>query len=262
MRDADWTEADSRTFLEIAPVAVPRRDEQIATILSLVPSAPDETCRIVEIGGGDGRLAAALLEAFPRATLVALDGSPSMRAAAASRLAPFGDRARVVPFDLATVDWWEALFGADAVVSALTLHHLNDAKTQYVYKAIADRVSARGALLIADLIAPPHPAGVRLAADTWDQSARAQAEALGAAAPLDRFEASHWNHYRHPDPGDRPAALFHHLVWLRHAGFAAVDCWWMYAGHAVFGGHKRAEWTGAGLAYAAALDVARRVLQA
>jgi len=29
-------------------------------------------------------------------------------------------------------------------------------------------------------------------------------------------------------------------MWLRHAGFAAVDCMWLDAGHAVFGGFKRA----------------------
>jgi hypothetical protein len=29
-------------------------------------------------------------------------------------------------------------------------------------------------------------------------------------------------------------------LWLRHAGFAAVDCLWMYAGHAVFAGFKTA----------------------
>lgn len=30
------------------------------------------------------------------------------------------------------------------------------------------------------------------------------------------------------------------VVWLRHAGFAAVDCVWMHAAHAVFGGFKQA----------------------
>ena len=41
-----------------------------------------------------------------------------------------------------------------------------------------------------------------------------------------------------PDPADHPSALFHHLVWLKHAGFAVVDCFWMHAGHAVYGGFK------------------------
>jgi tRNA (cmo5U34)-methyltransferase len=255
------TEDDSHAYLSVAPSAVPRRREQLTTLLTVVPFAPSESFRIVELGSGDGRLSAALLESFPRATLVALDGSLSMRAATEARTAAFGNRARVAPLALATLDWWETLHGADVVISALTLHHLNAAKTQFVYKAIADRLSSRGALLIADLIAPAHPAGIALAADAWDASVRSQADAAGATAQFDRFVEEHWNHHRHPGAGDHPAALFHHLVWLRHAGFTAVDCWWLFAGHAVFGGHKSSEWNVSGASFAAAADVVDRVLQ-
>ena len=37
-----------------------------------------------------------------------------------------------------------------------------------------------------------------------------------------------------------PQTLLHHLIWLKHAGFGGVDCFWMAAGHAVFGGFKQA----------------------
>jgi hypothetical protein len=77
-----------------------------------------------------------------------------------------------------------------------------------------------------------------LAADTWDRAAQEQAEALGRPELFTRFIEVRWNHFRFPDPEDRPAALFHHLVWLRHAGFTAVDCFWLHAGHAVFGGFR------------------------
>ena len=79
-----------------------------------------------------------------------------------------------------------------------------------------------------------------MAADVWDVSAKEQAGANGSPELFDRFSAEQWNCFRYPDPSDRPSALFHHLVWLKHAGFAAVDCVWLFAGHAVFGGFKRA----------------------
>jgi tRNA (cmo5U34)-methyltransferase len=163
-----------------------------------------------------------------------------MRAAAAARLQPFGDRARVAAFDLASVDWWDRMFGVDLVVSSLALHHLNDAKKQYFYKAAADRLAAGGALIVADLVEPQHAAARALAADRWDALAAEQAAALGAPDLFARFEMDHWNHFRYPDEHDQPSALLHHLVWLRHAGFGAVDCMWMDAGHAVFGGFKPA----------------------
>jgi tRNA (cmo5U34)-methyltransferase len=231
-----WTESDTRTYLAIAEVAVPRREEMVATLVAAVPFAADEPVKILELGSGDGRLAEALLTVFPRATLTALDGSASMRQETSRRLAPFGERARVAAFEVAALDWWDRMFGVDLIVSSLCLHHLNDAKKRYLYKAAAERLSPRGALLIADLIDPQHPATRALAADQWDAAAQRQAAALGAPELFDRFVDARWNLFRFPDAADQPSALFHQLVWLRHAGFATVDCCWLHAGHAVFGG--------------------------
>jgi trans-aconitate methyltransferase len=236
-----WSEEDSRTYREIGDVAVPRREQMAAALVAAVPFGADDSVKILELGAGDGRLAEALLTVFPRATLTALDGSESMRRDASKRLSVFGDRARVAGFDVAALDWWDRMFGVDLIVSSLCLHHLNDAKKQYLYKAAAERLSPRGALLIADLIAPQHPASRRLAADQWDADARTQADALGSPELFQRFLDARWNHFRFPDADDQPSALFHHLVWLRHAGFGAVDCCWVHAGHAVFGGFKQAE---------------------
>jgi len=235
-----WSEADSDTFRAMAAVAVPRRDDMIAAIVGAAPFAPDQPIGILDLGAGDASLSVALLSRFPRATLTALDASESMRAAATARLAPFGDRARVAGVDLASLVWWDRMFGAHLVVSSLALHHLNDAKKQYLYKAAADRLAAGGALLVADLVDPQHAAARSLAADRWDALARAQADALGSPQLFSRFEQERWNWFRFPDDTDRPSALLHQLMWLRHAGFAAVDCVWMDAGHAVFGGFKSA----------------------
>ena len=235
-----WTEDDSAGFRAIAPVAVPRRDDMNAVLIAAAPFDRDAPIKVLELGSGEALLAAALLTAFPRATLTALDGSESMRRAAALRLQPFGDRSRIAPFDLASLDWWDRMFGVDLVVASLCLHHVNDAKKQYLYKAAADRIAEGGALLIADVIEPQHPAARTVAADRWDAAARAQADALAAPQLLRRFQDERWNLFNFPDPDEQPAALLHHLVWLRHAGFAAVDCLWLDAGHAVFGGFKPA----------------------
>ena len=234
-----WSEEDSAIYRAIAAVAVPRRDEMMAALVAAAPFAPDEPIKILELGSGEGLLAAALLARFPRASLTALDGSESMRRETTTGLAEFGARARVAAFELPTLDWWDRMFGVDLIVSSLCLHHINDTKKQYLYKAAAERLSARGALLVADLIDPQHPAARRLAADQWDAAARQQAEMLAGPELFERFVDARWNHFRFPDADEHPSPLFHHLVWLKHAGFAAVDCAWLHAGHAVFGGFKR-----------------------
>jgi tRNA (cmo5U34)-methyltransferase len=236
-----WSEDDSATYRAIAAVAVPRRQDMMASLIAAAPFSPDEPLKIIELGAGEGLLAEALLEQFPQATLTALDGSASMRQSASARLARFGGRVRVAAFDVASLDWWDRMFGADLVVSSLSLHHLNDAKKQYLYKAAAERIAPRGALLVADIVEPQHAASRRQAAERWDALARAQAEAIGAPELFRSFVDARWNHFRFPDAMDQPAAVLHHLLWLRHAGFAAADCFWLDAGHAVFGGFKQAE---------------------
>lgn len=181
------------------------------TLVSIVPGSPGEALRVVDLGAGDGRLAEAVLLHFPRATLVALEGSAPPREDLAARLAPFGNRARIVAFDVTGLDWWDRMFGADVVMSAFGLNGLNDAKKRYLYKAAADRLSPRGGLLIADDVVVQHP--------------------LAFAPPRETF----------------PAALLHQLMWLKHAGFAAVDCFRVEEGQAVFGGFKQAAGSGSPL---------------
>ena len=239
-----WTEEDSATYTAIADVAVPLRRDLMGTLVAAVPFEREEAFRIVELGSGDGLLAETLLDSFPAATLLALDGSAFMRQAADIRTARFGIRAKVRPFELDTLEWWDLMLGADLVVSSLCLHHLNDAKKQYLYKAIAGRLSPRGALIVADLVEPAHAAARQLAADAWDAAARSQAEAIGHPEIYERFIQERWNHFRFPDPADSPSALLHHLIWLKHAGFAAAECLWLHAGHAVFAGFAPSASTG------------------
>ena len=157
-------------------------------LASFVPFTSDESPKIIVLGAGDGVVIDALLARFPHATMTVLESTETGRLDAAARLA---SRARVAAFDPAALDWWDRMFGADAVVSSRQLSALSDAKKQYLYKAAADRLSPRGAFLAAEAL--------------------------------------------------EPGQLLHHLIWLRHAGFAVVDCFWRNDRLAIFGGLKQAE---------------------
>jgi len=259
-----WSEADSKLYQEIAAVAVPAREEQIAALLTLLPFNPAEPFRAVEVGCGEGFLAHALLDCFAQAQLVALDGSEEMRLQTARRLSAFGERVTVEPFDLFAGDWLAHVEGADCVVSSLVLHHLDDAEKQQLFAAIGERLSPRGVFLIADLIQPPRPEAGELFAAAWDRSAEAQALAqTGSKRLFEQFAQIGWNYYRFPDPMDKPSPLFEQLTWLKAAGFVVVDCFWLQAGHAIYGGYKASAGSATGgVSFTAALRSAQAALQA
>jgi SAM-dependent methyltransferase len=254
-----WTEADSRLYQQLAAIAVPDRAEQVAALLTLLPVAPDEPARVVELGCGEGKLSAAVLDAFPRASVLALDGSADMRRTTAQRLADFGDRARVEPFELGSDAWWFLVDGADAVISSLAVHHLDGPGKQRLFRALAERLSERGALLMADLVEPRRAEARELFSGGWDDAARRQSG--GSDQAYTQFLETHWNLYRFPDPVDMPSPLFDQLLWLREAGFVVVDCFWLRAAHAIYGGYRAAARSaGAPLEFDAALAAARRAL--
>jgi tRNA (cmo5U34)-methyltransferase len=239
-----WSEDDSDVYRRLAPVAVPSRVRQIATIATLLPFGTADTFRIVEIGCGEGVLGHTLAELFPHARITELDGSATMREATAKRLEPHGDRVVVESMDLAGDDWRVHLDGADVVVSSLVIHHLDGPGKKRLFEDIARRTSQRAALVVADLVEPTGPQALELFAGSWDESARAQANEGGRSELFDLFRNTEWNIYRVPDPMDQPSRLVDQLQWLAGAGFALVDCFWLEAGHAIYGGYKEGAGTG------------------
>jgi tRNA (cmo5U34)-methyltransferase len=234
-----WTERDSAHFLDVARFYVPQRERQAAIVAALVPRLPDAV-EVIDLCAGEGLLAEAVLEAQPDATVLDLDGSPALRAAAERRLSRFGDRFRTAACDLHRL----VLPGGAprrGVVSSLALHHVEHAAKPALYRALHDVLAPGGALVVADLVRPASPAGWELAAAGWDEAVRAADRAAGAGGAVwRRFEDDRWNWFRFPDEGDRPAPLAEELDWLRDAGFTAVDVHWADCGHAIFGGRRRA----------------------
>ncbi|HLZ24306.1 MAG TPA: class I SAM-dependent methyltransferase [Ktedonobacterales bacterium] len=237
-----WSEEDSSHFLDFDDVVVPRRAEQIATLCRLIPAQPEEPFTAVELAAGGGSLARAVLDAFPRCHYIALDGSATMRERLRTVLAPYGDRVEVGAFTIEAEDWRHTLpRPLRCVLSSLCIHHLTGDGKRALYADLAVRLEPGGALLIGDLVAPTTEHARLLFAEQWDAATREQSLAFrGALDAYQRFRETDWNHFAQtePDPMDMPSPLFDQLVWLRDAGFTFADCFWMYAGHAIYGGYR------------------------
>ncbi len=237
-----WNESDSETFLDHSDILVPERAEQTEALLQLIPAQLDEVFTIVELAAGGGELAQAILERYPLCRYTALDGSTTMREHLRERLAQFGDRVAVLPFTLEEQGWRTTLPAPlRCVVSSLCVHHLSDEGKRELFNDMAACLEPGGALLLADIIEPATPKIARLFAQQYDEIVQRQSlTRFGDLRGYEQFVRLKWNYfsydYSDPDSYDQPSLLSDQLRWLSEAGFTQVDCYWMQAGHAVYGG--------------------------
>ncbi len=236
-----WGEGDSQAFLDFGRYFVPERERQVATVSAMIPPIEGPFVAL-DLACGEGLLSEAILERFPEATVIGLDLSPTMLDRARQRLAPYGGRFEARQFDLADTAWRGPDGGAHAIVSSLSVHHLDGAQKRALFRDLWRMLAPGGALVIADVVLAASPEARTLAAETWDEEVTKRALALdGHTAALDYFRREGWNMYRAdvPDDCDKPSTLADLLRWLEEAGFAEVDVYWMLAGHAIFGGRRR-----------------------
>jgi hypothetical protein len=161
------------------------------------------------------------------------------------RLTQFSNRLEIRPFEIAEQEWRATLTTpVRCVVSSLCIHHLLGEEKQQLFRDIAAHLEPSGALLVADIINPATRQIADLFAQQYDEIVRRQSLAVrGDLSGYEQFLQLKWNYflydYGSADSTDYPSSLSDQLVWLREAGFSIVDCFWMQAGHAVYGGYMR-----------------------
>jgi tRNA (cmo5U34)-methyltransferase len=237
---ASWAEQDSRKFIELSDLVVPSRDEQARLICDLIPADPGEHFMGLDIACGEGMLSRAILERYPEAQMTLLDGSEAMLTQAAEHLGEYGYQIDLRTFDLFKTDWLDELPKRfRCIVSSLAIHHLDDAGKRDLYARLFEHLAPGGALLIADLVHQPGDLAREAWANEWDRDVREQSLArTGSLHAFEQFQDG-WNHYRTPEyEFDRPSLLADQLIWLEEIGYKSVGCFWLRAGHAVFGGYK------------------------
>jgi tRNA (cmo5U34)-methyltransferase len=209
-------------------------------MVALLPAEAGERFSAVDLACGGGSLSEAVLRRFPECRVLALDGSPVMLRHAEARLRPYADRVEFALFDLRGREWLDRIpDDVRCVLSSLAIHHLDDEEKRRLFHDLADRLPAGGALLILDLVNPVNELAWAAYGDAWDAIVRRQSlEETGGLGAYTYF-SEHWNHYRGPDlESDRPSGLYEQLRWLEDAGFSQMDCFWLRAGHALYGGYR------------------------
>jgi tRNA (cmo5U34)-methyltransferase len=240
-----WNEDTSQLYLSVNDIFVPGRTEQTEALLKLIPARQDEFFTLVELAAGGGELAETLLEHFPNCQYLALDGSTVMLERLQARLARFGARVTIRQFTIAAQDWRVQLPTLlRCVLSSLCVHHLWGEEKRQLFHDMRGLLVPGGALLLADVIKPANQQIAELFARQYDEIVREQSlAASGDLSGFERFNELQWNYFRYDyyDTAatiDHPSLLSEQLRWLSEVGFSTVDCYWMRAGHAVYGGYK------------------------
>lgn len=178
-----------------------------AALVELLPAAPE---RVLDLGCGDGRLTALVLDARPGVRAgVAVDSSPPMLARARDR---FRDEPRVDVLEHDLSASITALGAFDVVVSGFAIHHLADARKMELLREIATQLRPGGVYANLEVVASPTP--------------ELHAEFRRA---IER-EAD--------DPEDQLVDVETQLSWMRAAGLDQVDCMWKWRGFALLAGRQ------------------------
>jgi 2-polyprenyl-3-methyl-5-hydroxy-6-metoxy-1,4-benzoquinol methylase len=121
----------------------------IARLIGAVSFPRDAAIEVLDVGGGAGMIAEAVLEAFPHATVTVQDFSPHMLAAAGERLSRYSTRLRTVLSDLTDPAWTKTVGGPfDLAVSGIAIHNLrNMAVIAACYDGVRSLLKSGGAFI-------------------------------------------------------------------------------------------------------------------
>lgn len=198
-------------------------DDFYGTLLDLVPFALEDRFAFLDLGAGTGLVSALIRARFAGAEAHLLDVSEKMLEQARQRFAgAAGVHFHVGDYAAADLPGTYPL-----VVSAMSVHHLDDAGKRRLLQKIFAALLPGGAFIHADLVRGASAAAERRYQDHWNRRIAAAGIEPGELARI--RERMAW---------DRPAPLEHQLGWMRAAGFADVDCFFKHYNFAVYTGTK------------------------
>jgi ubiquinone/menaquinone biosynthesis C-methylase UbiE len=234
-----WKEPDvASAFLEERSLMIPDRPRQFDVLLRLLRAASRPPRRVLDLGAGDAVLLGLVLDAFPEASGIAVDFSPTMLEQARKRLAKFDNRASVAECDLQSPSWLDAASGPfDAVISGFAIHHLPDDRKRTLYQEISGLLADGGVFVNCEHVSSPSPFIEELFNDAMSEHLWQRKRERGENVPLKQVRQEY---VTRPDrAANILVSVEEQCRWLRDIGFIHVDCFWKYFELAIFGGYRR-----------------------
>lgn len=185
---------------------IPCFSDFYGTAVALLPANTDH---VLDLGAGTGLLSAFVRERFPNAYLHLIDNSEPMLTQAQQRFSRDQETAFTLG-DYTTCPWGASY---DAVISALSIHHLTDEAKRALFARILHALKPGGVLVNAEQILQPTPELEAAARLEWVAEVRAlKATKQQIADSLFR------------QTEDRCATTDDQLAWMSHAGYTDIHC--------------------------------------
>lgn len=229
----------AKVYLEMRRGAIPLAAEQIDVMKRMLRALDRPVRRFVDLGCGDGILAAAILDEFPDAHGLLLDFSEVMIAAARERLTNFKDQLKFEVGDFSDKNWADfatALAPFDAVVSGLSIHHQPDERKRALYREIFDLLQPGGIFVNIEHVASPTPWLESIFEDRFIDSLYEMH--LGRNRDESRDRIAREFRARPDKDANILAPIDLQCGWLRDIGFQDVDCYLKIFELSVFGGRR------------------------
>ena len=233
--------------------AIPLAREQIGVMMALLATRSEPVRSFIDLGCGDGILAAAILEKYPDSQGVLVDFSEPMLEQARVQLNEFADQLEFVNVDYADPAWvhqisalrpWPASLhrggraqgGWEAIVSRYSIHHQPDELKRTVYQDIFSLLTPGGWFVNIEHILPSATLATDLLNDHIIDGRYAIERQNGGKKSRQEIADIFLNR------PDREANLLAPVEaqcdWLRGIGFEQVDCYFRIYELAVFAGRR------------------------
>ena len=233
-------------FLRKVRKGVPLAQIQLDVMMRVIAGPEDDQLQgehqvrnFLDLGCGDGVLAATILEKYPQAKGTLVDLSMPMLQAALQNLKAFSKSLHVSSVDYTDPSWFDIVSSQapfDVVVSGFSIHHHPDSVKSQVYTDIFDLLMPGGVFVNIEHVCSTTPRIEALYDDYFIDSLWASQLTDGDAQTRDQVASAY--HKRDDKQENILAPVELQCDWLRSIGFDDVDCYFKVFELAVFGGRR------------------------
>jgi tRNA (cmo5U34)-methyltransferase len=221
--------------------AIPMAQEQIGVMISILKSGSQPIENFLDLGCGDGILAAAILGTFPTSRGILADFSEPMLVQAREQLKDHSKQLTFLNLDYGDPAWVKTvrpLCSFDAIVSGYSIHHQPDLRKRSIYNDIFSLLKPGGWFINVEHIAAASQLATTLFNDHLIDGYYAIEQRNGGTRTRKNMADVY---LKRPDKdANKLLSVDKQCDWLNEIGYEEVDCYFRIYELAVFAGRHPA----------------------